>query len=89
MMGQPQGYAQGHNPYFGMNGMGSAGNGYQGGQIGGSVHGSMNPSQGQSQGQMGQMGSSVSGAAELKPFDAGNLKAGRLGHYGYLEGRGE
>lgn len=24
----------------------------------------------------------------IKPFDAGKMKAGRLGHYGYLEGRG-
>ena len=26
---------------------------------------------------------------ELKPFDSGEMKKGRLGHYGYLDGRGE
>lgn len=25
----------------------------------------------------------------LKPFDSSKMKQGRLGHYGYLEGRGE
>lgn len=25
----------------------------------------------------------------LKPFDSGKMKAGRMGHYGYLEGRGQ
>lgn len=28
-------------------------------------------------------------ADALKPFDASKMKASRLGHYGYLEGRGE
>lgn len=32
---------------------------------------------------------SISGGADLKAFDAGKMKAGRLGHYGYLEGRGQ
>ena len=26
---------------------------------------------------------------ELKPFDSSQMKRGRMGHYGYLEGRGE
>jgi hypothetical protein len=29
------------------------------------------------------------GGVDYKAFDAGKMKAGRLGHYGYLEGRGE
>lgn len=27
--------------------------------------------------------------SELKPFDSTQMKRGRMGHYGYLEGRGE
>lgn len=34
-----------------------------------------------------QSGASA-GAAQLKAFDPGMMKAGRSGHYGYLEGRG-
>jgi hypothetical protein len=26
---------------------------------------------------------------ELKPFDSSQMKRGRMGHYGYLEGRGK
>lgn len=57
----------------------------------GSAVGSMDPSQvhvAHAQAQMGQMGSMGPGG-DLKQFDAGKMKAGRLGHYGYLQGRGQ
>ena len=34
-------------------------------------------------------GDSISDQSELKPFDSTQMKRGRMGHYGYLEGRGE
>ena len=36
----------------------------------------------------GQTGSGIGADGQLKPFDAGEMKRGRMGHYGYLEGRG-
>jgi hypothetical protein len=58
------------------------------------MQGGMGGSQFQGQGQMcpGSGASSMQYDAngnELKPFDSAQMKQGRMGHYGYLEGRGE
>lgn len=83
-----------YNPYMmmgqqgqgGFPGMGSAG---------------MNPGMNPMMGMMGQsqmmqgapaagpMGTPGAGGEELKMFDSTQMKRGRNGHYGYLEGRGE
>lgn len=76
----------------GMGGMPGMGMGIAGGM-------GMNPYQmAQSQGQFGhaQHVGSTAGSPqtdsmgnELKPFDSSQMKRGRMGHYGYLDGRGK
>lgn len=74
---------------MGMGGMG----GMPGMGVGGGM--GMNPyAMGQGQGPFGPAqspGSTPTDAAgnELKPFDSSQMKRGRMGHYGYLDGRGE
>lgn len=55
---------------------------YMGMMGGGSVAGASGP-------QMQNMMSGIGAGGDFEAFDAGKMKAGRLGHYGYLEGRGE
>lgn len=83
--------------------MGMMGQGYpgmQGGMHGGmpggmqgSMQGAFNPYSTMMPAAMGQSmmptGMGMGGEDSLKPFDSSKLKQGRMGHYGYLEGRGE
>ena len=96
-MGFPQqvGYPMGNGVNMGMGGMG------QMGQMGMNPYmmqqqqhqQQMMPNQHQGGHGVASMGgSSVQVDAqgnELKPFDSTQMKRGRMGHYGYLEGRGE
>jgi len=101
MMGYPQqmGYPMG-NGGMGMGGMGGMGqmgmNPYMMQQQLQQQQQQMMPNQFQGQGQ-GQGAASMGGGSgqldaqgnELKPFDSSQMKRGRMGHYGYLEGRGK
>jgi hypothetical protein len=103
MMGYPQqmGYPMGNGGHMGMGGMG--GMGQMGGmgmnpymmQHQQQQHQQMMPNQFQGQGGQGAASMSVGTGQldaqgnELKPFDSSQLKRGRMGHYGYLEGRGK
>jgi hypothetical protein len=104
MMGYPQqmGYPMG-NGGMGMGEMGQMGgmgqmgmNPYMMQQQQQQQQPHMMPNQFQGQGQ-GQGAASMGGGSgqldaqgnELKPFDSSQMKRGRMGHYGYLEGRGE
>lgn len=84
-----------YNPYQpwgmmgGMSGMGPMGIQAQGGNpymaaMMAQQNQSQNPVQGVAPGQ-GQGGGGDGG---LMPYDSGKMKQGRMGHYGYLEGRG-
>jgi hypothetical protein len=98
MMGYPQQGGWGMGSMGGMGGMGQmGGNPYMMQQGHPQLGGSM--AQSQVQGQMGQGAGSGTGTGasithldangnELKPFDSAQMKQGRMGHYGYLEGRG-
>ena len=105
MMGYPQqmGYPMG-NGGMGMGGMGQIGGMSQMGGMGQTgMNPFMMQQQQQQQQQMmpnhfqGQGPASMGGGSgqldaqgnELKPFDSTQMKRGRMGHYGYLEGRGE
>jgi hypothetical protein len=98
MLGYPQqmGFPMGNGGNMGMGGMGGMG------QMGMNPY--MMQQQQQQQQQMmpnqfqgGQGAASMGGSVtqldaqgnELKPFDSTQMKRGRMGHYGYLEGRGK
>jgi hypothetical protein len=92
------GYPQQGQGNWGMGGMGQMGqmgmNPYMMQQGHPQMPGGMGGSQFQGRGQMapGSGASSTQYDAngnELKPFDSAQMKQGRMGHYGYLEGRGE
>lgn len=76
MTGMPGMQGQ-YNPYMGM-GMGMAGQYPMMAQ--GGAAGMMSP---------GGMGEAATSGGGLQPFDSSKMKQGRMGHYGYLEGRGE
>ena len=82
-----------YNPYMsmmgqggfpGMNGM----NGMGGAQYGHPMMGMMGQNPMMAAGGMATPGVQA-GEGGLKPFDSTQMKRGRMGHYGYLEGRGE
>lgn len=80
-----------YNPYMSMMGQGrmpqmNGNNGMPGAQFGGMMNG-MSPHLMSQPGMMGNF----PGAGQMdsqKPFDSTQMKRGRMGHYGYLEGRG-
>lgn len=80
MMGQ--GGMQGMAGMQGMQGMGGMQGGYNPYMMMGQQQQGL---MGQQQGMMGGMAGQDGG---LKPYDSSKMKQGRMGHYGYLEGRG-
>jgi len=101
---QQMGYPMGNGVNMGMGGMGGMGQMGQTGQMGMNPYMMQQQQQQQQQQQMmpnqfqgGQGAASMGGSSaqvdaqgnELKPFDSTQMKRGRMGHYGYLEGRGK